>query len=161
MTTPRTAPGRAGGPRGPYASFRPRRGALVARVAALACLAAFGALAVLVPAGGQVGWGPVDRVLLAGFGAAVAAFLWRYAVLRAIPSATGLRVVNLVRTHDLEWAQVLRVGFSGGAPWVVLELTDTEEVAVMAIQRADGDHGRVEAARLAALVAHHSTAVEG
>jgi hypothetical protein len=70
-------------------------------------------------------------------------------------------VVNLLRTHDLEWAQVLRVGFSGGAPWVVLELTDTEEVAVMAIQRADGDHGRVEAARLAALVAHHSTAVEG
>jgi hypothetical protein len=38
---------------------------------------------------------------------------------------------------------------------VTLELDDTDEVAVMAIQRADGDHARAEARRLAAIVARH------
>ena len=143
----------------PYAPFRPRRGALVARVTAVVSLAAFVILAVVIPSGGQFGWRLVDRVLLIALGVLVAGCLWRYAVLRAVPSRTGLRVVNLVRSHDLEWAQILRVGFSGGAPWVVLELTDTEEVAVMAIQRADGAFARGEAARLAALVEHHTRTV--
>jgi hypothetical protein len=141
-----------------YATFRPRRGALVARVAALGSLVAFAVLAFVVPEGGAAGFGLPDRLLTFGFGVAVAAFLWRYARLRAVPSRTGLRVVNLVRSHDLEWAEILSVGFSGGAPWVVLELADTEEVSVMAIQRADGAFADKEAARLAALVAHHGSA---
>lgn len=124
---------------------------------ALASLAVFGVLAVAIPAGGAFGWGVLDRVLLVAFALAVAGFLYRYAALRALPSRTGLQVVNLLRSHDLEWAQIAQVGFSGGAPWVVLELTDTEEIAVMAIQRADGEFARSEASRLAALVAHHST----
>lgn len=36
-----------------------------------------------------------------------------------------------------------------------LELTDTDTVAVMAIQKADGAHGRAMAARLAALIEFH------
>lgn len=147
--------------RDPYAPFRPRRGAVVARITALATLAAFVVLAVAIPGAGPIGWGPVDRVLLVLLGVVAAAFIHRYARLRAVPSSSGLRVVNLVRSHDLEWAQILGVGFSGGAPWAVLELTDTEEVAVMAIQRADGAYGRAEAARLAALVEHHSQADGG
>jgi hypothetical protein len=138
-----------------YAVFRPRRGAFVARVAAVGSLVVFAVVAFVVPAGGAVGFGLADRIGTFAFGLAVAAFLWRYARLRAVPTPTGLRVVNLVRTHDLEWAEILRVGFSGGAPWVVLELTDTEEVSVMAIQRSDGAFAQREAARLAALVAHH------
>jgi hypothetical protein len=129
----------------------------VAIVMAVASLVVFGILAVAIPAEGAFGWGVLDRVLLVAFALAVAAFLYRYAALRAIPSRTGLRVVNLLQSHDLEWAQIIQVGFSGGAPWVVLELSDTEEVAVMAIQRADGEFGRAEASRLSALVAHHST----
>lgn len=140
----------------PYRPFRPRRGAIVARITAVVTVASFVTLAVVIPVEGPFGWGPVDRVLLVLFGLAGAAFVWRYSQLRAIPSPTGLKVVNLVRTHDLEWAQILGVAFSGGAPWAVLELTDTEEVAVMAIQRADGEYGRAEAARLAALVEHHA-----
>lgn len=145
---------RAGpGPSGdPYAVFRPHRGAVVARVSALATVVVFVLVALLLP----VGAGPLDRALIALFGVAVAAFVWRYAQLRAVPTPQGLRVVNLLQRHELEWAQILSVGFSGGAPWVVLELADTEEVAVMAIQRADGERGRQEAARLSALVAHHS-----
>lgn len=130
----------------------------MARVSALSVLAAFGALAVLIPSGGAAGWDTVDRVLLIALGAALAGFLWRYARLRAVPTPAGLRVVNLVRTRDLEWPEILRVGFSGGAPWVVLELTDTDELPVMAIQRADGAFARAEAARLSALVEHHARA---
>lgn len=153
--SPTPSPGRS--PGGAYAPFRPHRGAWVALGAALALLVVLGGLAVLVPGGGVRGWSAVDRVLLLVLALAIAAFLARYAALRAVPTREGLRVVNLVRSHELEWAQVLRVqGLAGGAPWVVLELTDTEELPVMAIQRADGEFGRREAARLSALVAHHT-----
>lgn len=90
------------------------------------------------------------------FGVGLAALLWRFASLRAIPTTSGLHVVNLIRRHDLEWASIIGVGFSGGSPWAVLELNDTEEVAVMAIQRSDGARAKREASRLAALVLHHS-----
>lgn len=108
------------------------------------------------PWGGEIGWTVVDRVLLVLFSLLIGAGLWRFSVLRAVPTPTGLRVVNLVRTREVEWAEILRVTFAGGTPWVLLELTDTEELAVMGIQRADGAWARSEASRLAALVEHHS-----
>lgn len=137
--------------------FRPRRGAAVARVSALACVVVFAVVAVVVPGGGGAGFATSDRVLTVLFGLLVAAVLWRYAVLRAVPSPSGLRVVNLVHTRDLQWEEIVQVGFADGAPWVTLELSDTEEVAVMAIQRADGDLAAQEASRLSALVAHHGS----
>lgn len=142
----------------PYRPFRPRRGALVARGTALLTVALFTIVAFTMPALEISGTVLIDRVLMIAFGAGCAAFIYRYARLRAIPSTQGLVVVNLMRTRELRWEQVMQVGFSGGAPWAVLELTDTEEVPVMAIQRADGAFGRSEASRLAALVAHHAVA---
>lgn len=157
-----TGGGAAGATPDPYAPFRPRRGRAVAAVAAVASLVIFTGVAIAVPGAtaDQSGWGPVDRAVCVGLGAAMAAFLWRYASLRAVPTRTGLVVRNLLITRRLEWTEILRVSFSGGAPWVVLELTDTEQVAVMAIQKADGPRGRAEASRLAALVEFHSTAPE-
>ena len=86
----------------------------------------------------------------------VSALLWRYASIRAVPSTQGLVIRNLVTTRTLEWAQIVRVLFGGGAPWVSVDLDDTDTVAVMAIQKADGAFGRAEAARLSALVQVHS-----
>ena len=144
-------------PRRAYDTFRPVAGAWVARAAAVASVVVFGLVAVLspMPLGTDPAMSAVSRVFIALVGVAGAAFLWRYGVIRAEPSPQGLRVVNLLRTHQLEWTQIVRVGFSGGAPWAVLELTDTEELAVMAIQRADGERAGREAARLAALIEHH------
>lgn len=142
---------------GAYAPFRPRRGAVVAKGAAGASVVVFAVVAIMVPSGDAGGFTPADRIGTVGLGLLIAAVLWRYAVLRAIPSPAGLRVVNLVRTQDVEWSEIVSVGYSDGAAWVVLELADTEELAVMAIQRADGKRAQREAARLAALVAHHST----
>ena len=59
---------------------------------------------------------------------------------------------NLLTTRTVEWSQVVSVQFAGADPWVTLDLADTEALAVMAIQRADGARGRQDAARLAALV---------
>jgi hypothetical protein len=94
-------------------------------------------------------------MLISG-GVAVAAFMWRFASIRAVPSRHGLVIRNLITTRTLEWAQIVRVQFGGGAPWVSVDLDDTDVVAVMAIQKADGAFGQAEAARLSALVQVHS-----
>jgi hypothetical protein len=44
------------------------------------------------------------------------------------------------------------VQFGGGEPWVSLDLDDGDTLAVMAIQKADGEVSGREASRLAALV---------
>jgi hypothetical protein len=101
------------------------------------------------------GWDLTDRLLVVLCGVAVAAAMWRYASIRAVPSPQGLVIRNLITTRRLEWAQIVRVQFGGGAPWVSVDLDDTDTVAVMAIQKADGPSGRAEAARLSALVQVH------
>jgi len=123
-------------------------------------------LSVLIFTGGAIslptvdplfgGWGVVDRLALVLCGVAVAGALWRYASIRAVPSPQGLVIRNLVSTRRLEWAQIIRVQFGGGAPWVTVDLDDTDTVAVMAIQKADGPSARSDAARLTALVQVHS-----
>lgn len=148
--------------RDPYAVFRPRRGRVVAIAAAVGWLAVFAGLAVLMPGAGEVNeglaWGPQDRVLVLALGVLGAAFLARYALIRAVPSTSGLVVRNLIRTQQVEWAEVVAVRFGGGAPWASLELSDTSDLAVMAIQRADGERAGREASRLRTLADHHGTA---
>jgi hypothetical protein len=114
----------------------------------------FTGVALLMPRGDPSlgGWGVSDRAMLIGCGLLLAAGLWRFASIRAVPSTGGLVIRNLFITRDLEWAQIVRVQFGGGAPWVSVDLADTDTVAVMAIQRADGAFGQAEAARLSALL---------
>lgn len=116
-------------------------------------LVVFGALALLLPPqDGLTEWQAGDRVLVAGVGVAIAALCWRYATIRALPSREELVVRNLFTTRRLTWPEVVRVQYGAGAPWVTLDLQDTDTLAVMAIQRADGDISAAEASRLAALV---------
>jgi Bacterial PH domain len=142
----------------PYAEFRPRRGRRVALTMAVLSLLIFGVGAISLPRVDPLfgGWGLPDRLLLVSCGAAVSALLWRFASIRAVPSAQGLVIRNLIITRTLEWTQIVGVLFGGGAPWVSVDLDDTDTVAVMAIQKADGAFGRAEAARLSALVQVHS-----
>ncbi len=72
-----------------------------------------------------------------------------------MPDAEGLTVRNLVVTRRVPWGEVADVRFDDGAPWVTIDLTDDDELAVMAIQRADGETARAEARRLGSLVARH------
>ena len=145
-------------PSDPYAVFRPRHGRRVALSMAVLSLLIFAGGAISLPRVDRLfgGWGVLDRLLLVSCGAAVSTLLWRFASIRAVPSRQGLVVRNLLTTRTLEWAEIVRVLFGGGAPWVSVDLDDTDTVAVMAIQKADGAFGRAEAARLSALVQVHS-----
>jgi hypothetical protein len=147
-----------GAPSDPYAVFRPRQGRRVAATMAVLSMVIFTGGALSLPVDPLLGGsGVLDRLLLVCCGVALAASLWRLASIRAVPSRRGLVISNLLTTRTLEWAQIIRVQFGGGAPWVSLDLDDTDTVAVMAIQKADGAFGRGEAARLSALVQVHST----
>jgi Bacterial PH domain len=136
-----------------FRPFQSRRGRLVATVMGVLSLVVFGAVALLLPTNaGLTTWNPADRALVAGIGLVIALVCWRYATIRAVPSLDGLLVRNLVVTRTVTWSQVIDVEFGGGAPWVTLELDDTDTLAVMAIQRADGQTAMAEAQRLAGLV---------
>jgi hypothetical protein len=140
-------------PAAPDPPFRPRRGRLLPLV--LGAVAVVVCAVVAIAMGRGVGWGLGDQLALVAFGLALAAFLARYAGIRAVPDDSGLTVRNLLLTRRVAWDEVLEVRFPEGAPWVTLELDDTDEVAVMAIQRADGAFARAEAQRLARIVARH------
>jgi MFS family permease len=144
-------PGRDG--QAAFATFRPRRGRAVSAVFAVLSVLLFGVIAVLLPglgAGGQ--WRVGDRLFFAGVGLSIAALLWRYATIRATPTRDTLTIRNLFTTRTVSWQSVVDLRFGGGDPWVTIELDDTDTVAVMAVQKADGAFGRAEASRLAALI---------
>ena len=142
----------------PYATFRPRWGKRVPRTFAVIVLVATAFAAATIPG---VEWTILDRLFFFLLGAATAGLLWRYSIIEARPTREGLRVRNLFSTRQLSWAEIMRVQFGGGAPWASLDLSDTDTVPVMAIQKADGAHARAMAARLAALVEYHGDAPEG
>ena len=96
-------------------------------------------------------------IVLGLFGAVVA---WRFGAVRAIPDPYGLTVVNYATKRHLVWAEIVAVRFGLSDPWVHLDLTNGDVLAVMGIQRADGEHGMAEARRLVALVAELGEAEE-
>lgn len=133
--------------------FRSRRGRVMAMVMAGVSLVLFVVLALLVAGVDEGGWVVADRVMMAVIGLGLALVLWRWAAIKAVPDDTGLTVQNLIGQRHIRWDEVRDVTFDEGDPWVTLHLNDTETVAVMAIQRADGPSSRSEAQRLAHLVA--------
>lgn len=135
------------------APFRSRRGRAMATVMAGVSIVLFVALALLVTGVAEGGWVVADRVMMAVIGVALAATLWRWASIRAVPDASGLTVHNLVGRRHIAWGEIRDLTFDEGDPWATLHLQDTETVAVMAIQRADGPSARAEAQRLAELIA--------
>jgi Bacterial PH domain len=138
-----------------HAPFRSRRGRLVGWVAAAGVSGAMLVTAVILPWSGPGGVGWYDRV---GFLALAILLGWglsRFALVGADPSETGLVVRNILLTRRLEWAEVLGIRYGTGDPWVSLDLSDGDTLAVMAIQRADGERATAEAGRLATLIALH------
>lgn len=136
------------------APFRSRRGRSMAIVMAVLSVVLFTVLALLVAgpdAGGD--WVVADRIMMAVLGLGLGAVLWRWAIIAAVPDESGLSIHNLVGRRHIPWDEIADVTFDEGDPWATVHLKDTESVAIMAIQRADGASARAEAQRLADLVA--------
>jgi hypothetical protein len=134
----------------PEPAFRPRRGRILPLVLAGVAVVVCTVVAIGMGAGGV--WQVGDQLALVGLGLALAAFLGRYASIKAVPDDAGLTVRNLMLTRSVTWDEIIEVRFPDGAPWVTVELDDGDELAVMAIQRADGQVARDEALRLARMV---------
>ena len=133
------------------APFRPRFARVVTIALAVLVVASTAAIIVamsVLTTGDRLGF-----VLVGGL---IVWFLWRQATVTAKVDDDGLTVRNLVFTRRLEWAEIVSVRFGSGRPWVQLDLSDGDTLAVMGIQRADGAFADAEARRLATLVAMHT-----
>ena len=75
----------------------------------------------------------------------------------AVVFTSSSTVRNLVGRRHIAWDEIRDITFDEGDPWATLHLRDTETVAVMAIQRADGASSKAEAQRLAGLIAASRT----
>ncbi|MEV7422965.1 PH domain-containing protein [Streptomyces sp. NPDC091212] len=53
---------------------------------------------------------------------------------KVVADETGVTVVNITRTHRLEWAEILRVNLRPGDAWVFLDLNDGSSLPVLGIQ---------------------------
>lgn len=135
------------------APFAPRRTRRVAFAFVGAVVAAGAAIVVFAPENFE----PLDKAGFLVVCALIVWFLLRQAGVRAVPTAEGLVVRNLVFGRRLVWAQIVSVRF-GDRPWVQLDLDDGDTLAVMAIQRSDGERGVAESRRLATLVERYSRA---
>lgn len=135
-----------------YAPFRPR----AARVVSLVLAAALAVGSVALVASLWDFFGTLNGLGVLVVGLAMAWFCWREASVRADVDARGITVRNLMITRRLEWAEVVAVRFGQGRPWVQLDLSDGDVLAVMGVQQSDGQRAVAESRRLAALVAIHS-----
>ena len=141
------------------APFRPRRARWVGYPLAALCVLAVVALSVALSNAPASGWTGLDSAFAITFGVVVAAGLVRLVGVRAVPTEHALVVRNVVYTREVEWAAVLGVRFSGESPWLTLDTDDGENLAVMAVQKADGAYADAEGLRLARLVDRHAPQV--
>lgn len=141
--------------------FRPRAARVVTGALAVVVALATALLIVLLSTTGVEGWTTADLGGIALVGLAIVGFLWRQATVSATPTPEGLRVRNLASTRTVAWAEIVWVRFGEGRPWVQLDLDDGDTLAVMGVQRSDGERARREAKRLSTLVAVRQRTARG
>ena len=138
-------------------TWRPHRTRTIIYSVAAILAGSMTAIAATLPSDGGEPWPLPDRIAFACIGFAGAIVLMVLARPKAVADADGLTVVNMLRTHRLEWAQIVTVNLRSGDPWVLLDLDDGTTLSVMGIQPADGlTAARAAVAELRALVDYYS-----
>jgi hypothetical protein len=138
-------------------TWRPHRTRTIIYTVAAILAGSMTAIAATLPSDGGEPWPLPDRIAFACIGFAGAIVLMVLARPKAVADADGLTVVNMLRTHRLEWAQIVTVNLRSGDPWVLLDLDDGTTLSVMGIQPADGlAAARSAVAELRALVDYYS-----
>ncbi len=139
-----------------YAPFRPRLARAVSAALTVLVLVGTVVLVVALPRIGPAGYSALDRGGIAVVGAGIAWFCYRQATVRALVDEQGVVVRNLATTLRVAWPEIVSVRFGQGRPWVQLDLADGDTLAVMGVQRSDGELAERQARRMASLVALHS-----
>jgi hypothetical protein len=136
-------------------AWAPRRNRIVLLTLSTVLVAAFSTLAVIMPASWQLN----DRVAMVVSGLVFASVGLMLARPSVSADAEGVTVVNFVRSRRLAWAEIVRVNFRAGDPWVMLDLSDGTALAAVGIQAGGGRSWSIAAARaLRDLVDEHATA---
>jgi hypothetical protein len=137
-------------------TWRPRRARIIAYGMAAIMILGSLLLAIILPE--QFKW--PDRIGMVAFGVAVAAVLHLLGRLRVDADEQGVTVVNALRTHRYEWAEVLDVSLGDGDPWPKLDLADGHSVGAMGIQSTEQSRSRKAVAELSALIRSRGEAPE-
>ena len=135
----------------------PRRLRLITALAAAGLVAVMTVVAVLLKSSttGVVSFRTSDQVAMVGLGLAMGAGVLLVGRSRVEADADGIRVRNVLMNHELPWSAVRAVRFDQHSPWASLLLTNDDELAVSAVQAADGERALVAARGLRALLADH------
>ncbi len=142
-------------------TFRPRRTRIAIYAISAVLLIVMGTIAMILPDEGERAFGVADRIGVFACGLFIVWFLHRHARVRAIADTDGLLVINMFKRRTVGWGEILSVRLKRGDPWVYLDLSDGQTLAVMGIQGSDGDVAAVQARELAGLVNRLSRDVAG
>jgi hypothetical protein len=104
---------------------------------------------------GVVAFHTSDQVAMVGLGLALGAGVLMVGRSRVDADAEVIRVRNVVISHELPWSAVRAVRFNEHSPWATLLLTNDDELAVSAVQAADGARALAAVRGLRALLADH------
>jgi hypothetical protein len=140
----------------------PRRMRLVCVVVAAVVLIVMVSVALLLQTSstGVVTFGPADQIAMVGLGVALAAGILLLGRSRVDADEQGVRVRNILGSHDLPWSAVRSVRFGRDSAWASLLLVTGEELAVLAVQTADRDRAVAAVEGLRALLERSRTGAE-
>jgi len=135
----------------------PRRLRLITALAAAGLVVVMTVVAILLKSSttGVVSFQTSDQVAMVGLGLAMGAGVLLVGRSRADADADGIRVRNVLMNHEVPWSLVRSVRFDEHSPWATLLLTNDDELAVSAVQAADGTRALVAVRGLRALLAEH------
>ena len=102
-----------------------------------------------------VEFGPGDQVAMVLLGLIAASGVLLLARPTVVADLDGVRVQNIFTTKDVPWELVRAVSFPDGTPWAMLDLADDDQIAVLAVQAADGQRAVATVRALRALHARH------
>jgi hypothetical protein len=131
------SPGEDGLPLLPI-TWRPTRTRVIVFTVAVLMVGSMSLVAALLPSDGGAPWPLPDRIAFGAIGFIGAAVLCVLARPKVVADRSGLTVVNMLRTHRLEWPQIVRVNLRPGDPWVLLDLDSGDSLAAMGIQPSNG-----------------------
>ncbi|MFL6128252.1 MAG: PH domain-containing protein [Mycobacteriales bacterium] len=104
-----------------------------------------------------VSFGAADQVAMVLLGLFIAGGILLIARPSVVADEHGLRVRNILISHDVPWEVVRAVAFRDGSRWATLELADDDQLALLAVQASDGERSVTTVRALRALQARHAT----